>query len=76
MGEDRIKDKFVVVQIAKDLINNPDCKKDTLKYPHLVEYVEDEYDIFVVNVVNGEFYPARDFFYLVNVDEFDAIVEN
>ena len=47
--------------------------EDTKNYPDISQYAEDEYESFVVNLETQQFYPARDFFYMVDVKEFEAI---
>lgn len=66
-----IDHKLRVVIITNNLAEYPQHKDDTNEFPHLVEYVEDEEEIFIADPLNpDEFWTARDFFYCVNVREF------
>ena len=41
------------------------------KYPHLLEYIEDESDVFIVNEDNPEqFWPASEYFFMEVVKRF------
>ena len=62
--------KLRVVQIAcpTAIADYPECVEDTQEFPHLVEYVEDDMEIFVVDTMNPQqFWPARDFFMMVTI---------
>lgn len=67
---------YVVVKITKNLEGYPECKEDTEKYPHLVKYVGDEMDIFIVKADDPEqFWPAGEFFYMVEIKGFVEAAE-
>lgn len=59
-----------VVAITNNLVDYPECVKDTEEFPNLIEYVEDEMAIFVVDTTNNNFWRADEFFYMVEVTEF------
>ena len=41
--------KYRVVKITKNVDEYPECAKDTAEFPHLVRYVSDEMDLFIVD---------------------------
>lgn len=65
-----INRKLRVVQVTNNLEANPECANDTKEFPDLISYIEDEYAMFIVDSVNGDFWPANEFFYMINVTEF------
>ena len=62
--------KLRVVRVTNNLETNPDCLADTKEFPHFVSYVEDVCVMFVVDTTAGRFWPANEFFRMVNVTEF------
>jgi len=64
--------EYKVIKISNNTDEYPECKEDTERYPHLVKHVEDEMDIFVTDE-NGEFWPADEFFNMVEVTSFSVI---
>lgn len=54
---------YLVLRISSNILSYPDCEIDTKTHPELVEYVEDEMDIFIYCVETKEFWKASDFFY-------------
>lgn len=63
---------YRVLKITNNVSGYPECKKDTEEFPYLVQKVEDEMDLFIVDE-NGTDYPANEFFYMVSVEEFQAV---
>lgn len=61
--------RYRCVKITDNLPDYPECKKDTEEFPHLVDRVSDEMDLFIVDE-NGEDYPADEFFSIVEIDKF------
>lgn len=62
-----------VVQIAKPnvLTEYPECADDTTEFPHLIPYVEDDMEIFVIDPAKPtQFWPAKEFFFMVDVKRF------
>ena len=45
-------------------------REDTKEFPHLIEVIEDEADIFVMDMDRSEWYPAKEFFHMVSISEF------
>ena len=71
-----MKKLFRVVKITNNPQKYPNCAEDTEEFPHLVSYVEDEMDVFVVNASDkDEFYPADEFFYMVRTKSFEAEID-
>ena len=60
--------EFRVVTVTNDLERNAECYNDTEEFPQCVPYVEDEVETFVVG--NDDFWPAREFFDMVDVTRF------
>lgn len=59
---------LVVARITNNVERYPDCAEDTEKYPHIIKYVDDEMDLFIVDPDNPQmFWPAAEFFYMVGV---------
>jgi len=47
--------------------------EDTLDFPHLRPYVEDESEVFVVEDIDGgDFWPASEFFYMKDITSFET----
>ena len=61
--------KYRVVKISNNVEEYPDCAADTQEFPHLVKHVEDEMDIFIIDV-NGDFWEAECFFHSTSITEF------
>lgn len=69
--------QYKVVHITKNVEGYPQYAADTKEYPHLVKYVDDETDTFVVAADDPQdFYPASEFFFMLHVESFEAIVRN
>lgn len=60
-----------IVTVTNNIQDYPEHEKDTREFPHLVEYVEDEADTFVVDPDNPteQVWPAREFFDMVLVTQ-------
>lgn len=67
--------KYRVVQITNNVADYPECADDTEEFPHMVKYVGDEMDIFVVDE-EGKFWPASEFFYMKEIKEFKVEENN
>jgi hypothetical protein len=63
--------KYRVVQITNNVKGYPECALDTAEFPDIVKYVGDEMDLFVVNE-HGKFWPASEFFFMEDIEEFEA----
>ncbi len=61
---------YRVLKISKNLEEYPECKEDTEKFPQLVDMLSDEMDIFIFNIETTRIFPARDFFYMVDMNSF------
>jgi hypothetical protein len=59
--------RFRVVSITNNTEDYPESKDDTLEFPGLIEDVEDEQELFVIDLEADEIYKASDFFYSFNV---------
>jgi len=46
---------------------------DSENFPKLIERLGDESDLFVLNMEDGNYYSAGEFFYIANVKEFKVI---
>lgn len=64
--------KYGVVQISKNLVDYPWCRVDTLAFPHLVKFVDDEQATFVV-CEDGSYCLADEFFHTHNVRFFEVL---
>lgn len=65
MGESKMKE-FKIVKISNNLPDYPECTRDTMENPHLIEEVDDEMDMFIINKNNkNEHYPADEFFCMI-----------
>lgn len=64
------KMKYRVLRITNNVEEYPE--NDNEEFPHIVRYVEDEFDLFIVDET-GHFYPARDFFYMNSMSEFQEL---
>lgn len=65
--------KLRIVQIARPNVigEYPECADDTTEFPHLIPYVEDDMEIFVVDAANPQqFWPASEFFNMVSIKSF------
>ena len=65
--------KCRVVWVTNNLEMNPECEKANKEFPHLIEYVEDDFDGFVVDEDDDDaFWPVREFFMMVDVTAFET----
>jgi hypothetical protein len=63
------QNKYKVVLIQSDGSN-----QDSKDYPDLIEYVEDEEQVFIVSLSDSEeFYTAEDFFHMHDVRTFEVL---
>ena len=63
--------KLCVVTITNSIENYPQFTEETKEFPGLVEYIDDEVEIFVVVDNNPEiFWYAHDFFNMVSIKSF------
>jgi hypothetical protein len=58
------------VTVTREPDEYPEFAEASAEYPQLVEYVKDEYTIFVVDSETGDFWPASEFFYMCEVTAF------
>lgn len=63
--------KYRLLQITTNIEEYPSHKKDTEEFPELVEYVEDDSDIFIMDE-EKRFWYANEFFYQSGVTEFES----
>lgn len=63
--------KYRVVWVTNNLEIHPECKEANEEFPHMIEYVEDDSDGFVVNE-EGRFWAVREFFMMKNIPEFET----
>jgi hypothetical protein len=63
---------YLVVKISDSLEEYPDCKEDTEMFPHLVKYLKDEMDTFIVQDGTENFWKASEFFQMVNINYFSG----
>ena len=63
---------FRVLRISNNLEEYPDCTEDTLEFPDMVEYLDDEMDIFVYCNETGEFWHSDEFFSMVGMTTFSS----
>lgn len=61
--------KYRVIKISSYLDGYPECVKDTIEFPNMIKYLEDEYGMFVIDE-NGDFCDAIDFFNTHDISEF------
>ena len=66
--------QFKILKISNNLDDYPEAIQDTDKYPHLIKWLDDEFGLFVANLSNGDFFPAAEFFYMV--EEFKEFETN
>ena len=62
--------RYRVLSITNNIEEYPEAKEDTLEFPDLVADVEDEMDMFVLDLENDEIFKADEFFYQVDVKSF------
>lgn len=70
--EDEEKTELRFVAITNDLLSCPEAKKDTEEFSHLISYVEDEVAYFIIDPKDPEnsYWPADEFFHMVNIGSF------
>lgn len=61
---------FRVLRITNNIEGYPDCERDTLEFPQLVKYVQDEMDIFILNLETLMWFHAKEFFYMAELESF------
>lgn len=61
--------KYRLLRITNDINACPLAKEDTEEFPYIVKYVDDEEEFFVMDE-DGNFWEARDFFYMTDIKEF------
>jgi len=61
---------FRVLKITNNLENYPECEKDTLEFPSLVAEVSDEMETFILNLETNRWFPANEFFMMVDLESF------
>lgn len=64
--------KYRVLKISNNVREYPECEQDSIEFPHLVEHLGDEMDIFIMNE-KGAYCLATEFFNTVDVREFEII---
>lgn len=64
--------KFRVVTVTNDLESNSQYAEDTIAYPDLIPYIEDELATFIIDLTNNEVYAHDEFFMMVAVKEFEV----
>jgi len=61
---------FRVVTVTNNLEQYPQHVYDNDEFPHLIDYVEDEVETFVVDENDGGFWKSSEFFQCTNVTHF------
>lgn len=64
-----------VARITNNPKEYPDCVEDSEEYPEIIEYVEDEMDLFIVDPETRNFWPAKEFFLMVGIRDFLVSVD-
>jgi len=65
--------KYIVIRVSKVPTYPLEYQVNADKYPALADAVEDEYDVFIVEDDNhSNWWSAREFFRMVNIDDFMA----
>lgn len=59
---------FRVLHITNNIEEYPHATKDSDEFPHVVNWLEDEYGMFVLDDSTGSIYPAGEFFYMMETD--------
>ena len=62
--------KYRVLNISNNIISNPECCEDSKEFPEIVEFVEDECELFIGDE-NRSFWLASEFFMMTNISEFE-----
>ena len=62
--------QFRVVTVTNNLEAHPQYREDTREFPRLVQHIEDAVEVFVVDMRDGGFWVASDFFYGTNITHF------
>lgn len=62
--------KYRILRISNNLADYPDCEKDTLEHPELVECVSDEMESFVYCDETKEVWDAQEFFLIHPLESF------
>lgn len=65
--------EFAVVWVTKNVEKNPQYKEDTEMYPHLIPFIEDEDQGFVVDLETGDHWKVDEFFYIEPVKKFQVV---
>lgn len=59
-----------IVTVTNDIETYPEFAKETLEFPNLVDYVEDDIEIFIVGEDENDFWCHHDFFLLGDIKRF------
>jgi len=62
--------RYKLIHITNNIEEYPEDENDTLEYPNLIDEVEDEEEHFIIDLETGEYFPARDFFLMVDLEYF------
>ena len=62
--------KLRLVIVTNNPEEYPQHREDSEEFPHLVDRVEDEIELFIVDDEDGGYWEARDFFNCTNVTHF------
>ena len=63
---------YRVVSITNNVGEYPESAKDTENFPHLVQHLEDEHELFVVRLGTDDFWCADDFLQMVGIRDFST----
>lgn len=67
-----MKRKYRVLRITNNVKEYPEAKSDSHEFPYIVPHVDDEFGVFVVDLRTRNFWKASEFFYMVNVNQFEV----
>ena len=70
-----VEEEFRVICITTDVEEYPEYAADTEEFPHLLDRVEDDFVTLVLDS-EGNDCPASEFFNMVDVKKFTAVVAN
>jgi len=76
MSQVQVMAKFRILHITNNLDEYPHCQKDNDEFPHVINLVQDEYDMFVLDEDEGHVYPASEFFYMIETDNISSFNTN
>ena len=67
-----MKREYRVLRITNNIEEYPDAKSNSHEFPHIVPHVEDEFDLFILDLKTRNFWKASEFFHMVDVEQFEV----